>query len=92
MRLVVSDNGPGIPPEQHEVIFEKFRQADGSVTREHSGTGLGLPISRKLAHILGGALTVRSAVGQGATFSVVLPIRAPERPRRGLAPVPRNLQ
>jgi signal transduction histidine kinase len=57
------------------VIFEKFRQIDGSVTRSHSGTGLGLAISRELAQLMGGSIGVRSALGEGATFWVVLPIR-----------------
>jgi signal transduction histidine kinase len=79
VRLVVSDTGPGIPAEQQSVVFEKFRQADGSVTREHAGTGLGLPISRDLAQILGGSLQLTSTPSQGATFTVILPVEAPEQ-------------
>jgi signal transduction histidine kinase len=75
VRISVTDNGPGIAPEQQEVIFEKFRQADASHTRTHGGTGLGLAISKELTSLLGGSIGVRSEVGKGATFWVVLPLR-----------------
>ena len=74
IRLTVTDDGPGVPPGQHGTIFEKFRQADASVTRQHGGTGLGLTISLELAHLLGGDLGVESEPGRGATFWCVLPI------------------
>jgi signal transduction histidine kinase len=70
----VTDQGPGIDPEQQTLIFEKFRQIDGGVTRQHSGTGLGLAISKELAGLLGGAIGVRSTPGQGATFWIRLPL------------------
>jgi len=75
VRVSVKDQGPGIEPEKQEVIFEKFRQIDGSVTREHSGTGLGLAISRELVALLGGTMGVQSTQGQGATFWVILPLK-----------------
>jgi len=75
IRIAVRDQGPGIEPEKHEVIFEKFRQIDGSVTREHSGTGLGLAISRELISMLGGTIGVESTPGQGATFWIILPLK-----------------
>jgi two-component system sensor histidine kinase BarA len=75
VRIEVADRGPGIAPEQQQLIFEKFRQIDGSVTRQHSGTGLGLAISRELTSLLGGEIGVTSAPGQGATFWVVLPVK-----------------
>ncbi len=75
VRVEVADQGPGIAPDQHGLIFEKFRQIDGSVTRQHSGTGLGLAISRELTQLLEGQIGVRSAPGEGATFWVVLPVR-----------------
>src|SRR5258706_7118200 len=57
------------------MIFEKFRQIDGSVTREHGGTGLGLAISKELSGLMGGVIGVRSAPGAGATFWGILPVR-----------------
>jgi signal transduction histidine kinase len=70
MRIDVSDEGPGIPPEKQEFIFEDFSR----IAPEHkTGAGLGLAISRLLAQALGGHLTVDSAVGVGSTFSLWLP-------------------
>lgn len=76
VRVSVSDTGPGIAPEHHAEIFEKFHQLDASVTRQHSGTGLGLAISRELASLLKGKIELVSAVGKGATFSLVVPVMA----------------
>jgi two-component system sensor histidine kinase BarA len=73
VRIEVSDQGPGIDPSQQSLIFEKFRQIDGSVTRQHSGTGLGLAISKELTSLLGGTIGVRSSPGEGATFWIRLP-------------------
>jgi signal transduction histidine kinase len=75
VRISVTDRGPGIAAEQHSVIFEKFRQIDASVTRQHGGTGLGLAISKELAALLGGSIGVRSTLGEGATFWIKLPLR-----------------
>lgn len=86
VRISVTDHGPGIPLEKQSIIFEKFRQIDGSVTRTHSGTGLGLAISRELSHLLSGSIGVKSAPGEGATFWITVPLRIQpgeiEMPRR----------
>jgi signal transduction histidine kinase len=74
VRISVTDRGAGIDPDKQGMIFEKFRQLDGSVTREHGGTGLGLAISKGLATLLGGSVGVESTPGQGATFWVTIPL------------------
>ncbi|MFH0980839.1 MAG: HAMP domain-containing sensor histidine kinase [Planctomycetota bacterium] len=79
VRLSISDTGPGIPKEMQEVVFEKFRQLDSSVTREHGGAGLGLAIAKELTQLLGGEITLASEEGKGSTFIVTLPRVAPQR-------------
>jgi two-component system, NarL family, sensor histidine kinase BarA len=74
IRIAVSDTGPGISAEDQENIFEKFRQLDGSITRQSAGTGLGLAISKELAKLLDATIGVKSQLGHGATFSVDIPI------------------
>ena len=64
----VSDEGIGIPPEKREIIFERFKQADASVTRKYGGMGLGLSISKMLVELMGGAIWVESEPGRGSTF------------------------
>ncbi len=73
LRVHVSDTGPGIPEAQHETIFERFRQGDARVSYQHGGTGLGLALSRALAELMGGRLTVSSREGEGARFTLALP-------------------
>jgi signal transduction histidine kinase len=70
--LAVRDTGLGISREDHERIFEPFRQVDGSSTRTQPGTGIGLPIARKLARLMGGDVTVESTLGEGSTFYIRL--------------------
>ncbi len=77
IRFVVTDTGPGIPPEVQTKLFAPYVQADASVARRFGGSGLGLSISRGLARLLGGDITLRSVVGEGSTFTVEIMARAP---------------
>jgi signal transduction histidine kinase/CheY-like chemotaxis protein len=74
LRIDIRDTGIGIAADKHELIFESFRQADGGTTRKFGGTGLGLSICRNLARAMQGDVTVDSAEGHGATFTLALPL------------------
>jgi signal transduction histidine kinase len=73
MTFSVADTGIGIPPEHQERVFEEFSQVESVLQRRATGTGLGLPLSRKLAELLGGQVSLASEPGRGSVFSVTVP-------------------
>jgi signal transduction histidine kinase/CheY-like chemotaxis protein len=84
--FTVRDTGIGIAAEHHERIFEEFSQINTRLQKKVKGTGLGLPLSRSLARLLGGDLAVESVEGQGSVFSLLIPISLGEPDREALAP------
>ena len=80
LHVAVTDTGPGIPAEQLARIFERFEQADNSLTRSHGGSGLGLAICRQLVGLMGGEIRAESWLGTGSTFHCTLPLRPAEPP------------
>jgi CheY-like chemotaxis protein len=83
----VKDTGIGIPAEQQKTIFEAFTQADGTTSRKYGGTGLGLTISRNLAHILGGDIEMDSKENEGSLFRLYLPVK---RDGKTVSPPPKE--
>lgn len=76
--IAVADTGPGIAPDRHEAIFGEFERAGEAASAHHDGTGLGLAIARRLARLMGGDIRLRSEPGQGAEFTLDLPLRSAE--------------
>jgi CheY-like chemotaxis protein/HPt (histidine-containing phosphotransfer) domain-containing protein len=74
IRFDVEDTGIGILPEKQELIFDSFTQVDGGTTRNFGGSGLGLAITKRLTHLLGGRLSVKSELGKGSVFSLLMPV------------------
>lgn len=92
LKIVVRDTGIGIPPDKLEHVFESFTQVESFNTRKASGTGLGLPICRRLLDLMGGSITVSSVPGEGSIFTVILPVMPVMAPVPAQVPAPAQAQ
>jgi signal transduction histidine kinase/ligand-binding sensor domain-containing protein/CheY-like chemotaxis protein len=86
LQVTVRDSGIGIPEEKQKMIFEPFRQADGSTSRRYGGTGLGLAICARLVELMGGRIQVKSRPGEGSTFSFTAKLKRPAQAKIDAAP------
>jgi len=86
LHCYVRDTGIGIPEERREIIFDTFRQADGSTTRQYGSIGLGLALSKQLVELMGGRIWVESEVGQGSTFHFIVRLKRQDKALGALAP------
>ena len=75
MLFMVSDTGTGIPDDKLEAVFKPFSQADGSITRKHGGTGLGLTIVKRLVELMGGNISIETTESEGTTVYFTLPFK-----------------
>ncbi len=83
LEIAITDRGIGMTPEQVSKLFQPFTQADSSTGKKYGGTGLGLAISRRFAQLMGGDITAQSVLGQGSTFTVILPFHRTSTDVRG---------
>ena len=79
LRFEVIDTGIGMSEEQIGNVFEEFTQAKSSISKDYGGTGLGLPISKKMTEMMGGKMDVKSKEGRGTTFSIIIPISVEDK-------------
>jgi signal transduction histidine kinase len=75
LEITVTDNGIGIPADRLPYIFDRFYQVDDRATRSYEGTGIGLALTKELVELMQGQITVASTVGEGTSFTILLPVR-----------------